>query len=96
MRNYQVTVTYDIVAESEDRAKQFVQWHMRQSQALVRQKLEDAGANDGKLTGVHQPHWVMPHVRYVMQDFPAELERELEDKIVWRSVQQSICSQTGA
>ena len=80
MRNYEVTVTYDIVAESEERAKQFVQWHMRQSQALVRQKLEDAGANDGKLIGVRQPNWIYPQVRHVMQDFPAELERELENK----------------
>ena len=81
MRNYQVTVTYDLVAESEDRAKQFVQWHMRQSQALVRQKLEDAGANDGRLPGVHQPHWVMPHVRHVMREFSSELEREIDDMV---------------
>jgi len=80
MRNYQVTVTYDLVAESEDRAKQFVQWHLRQSQALVRKKLDDAAADD-YLTGIRTPYWIYPQVRHVMQDFPAELERELDARI---------------
>ena len=80
MHNYQVTVTYDIVAESEDRAKQFVQWHLRQSQALVRKKLDDVSADD-YLTGIRTPYWVYPEVSHVMRNFPAELEAELDARI---------------
>ena len=80
MRNYQVTVTYDIVAESEDRAKQFVQWHLRQSQALVRKKLDDVSADD-YLTGIRTPYWIYPEVSHVTWNFTADQEAELDARI---------------
>ena len=78
MRNYQVTVTYDLVAESEDRARQFVQWHLRQSQALVRKKLDDVSADD-YLTGIRTPYWVYPEVSHVRWNSSADQADQLAE-----------------